>query len=151
MEARTRLGRSANAWWGVALCGTLLSGCPEDASTGTTNGLPTGASCDTAISYENDIAPLMRRYCTSCHSAQLAPEARHGAPSDHDFDSEVALLANPQHVIDYAGAGTLGINDAMPPAGWPEPTLGDRHMLASYLTCYADGGAPPHTHADGGH
>lgn len=139
-----------------ALLGTLLLagaaaalGCPGEAD-GNTHGNATGATCDTAISYENDIAPLMLKYCTSCHAAELAPEDRHGAPTDHNFDSEAGLLDSPEHVIDYAGAGAMGTNSAMPPAGWPTLSYGERQMLANYLICYADGSAPDHSH-DAGH
>jgi hypothetical protein len=139
----------------VALLATLIggaalaAGCPGEAD-GTASGNPTGAVCDTAIKYENDIVPLMNKYCTSCHAATLAPEDRHGAPLDHNYDSEISVIAYPEHTTDYAGAGPEGVNTRMPPAGWPQPEYADRQMLAYYLACYANGNEPPHDH-DGGH
>lgn len=146
-------GRSARWLLGAGLCGVALlaaGGCPGEADGGT-SGNATGAVCDTAISYENDIAPLMFKYCTSCHASDLAPEARHGAPTDHNFDSEVAVLAYPEHVIDYAGAGPSGVNTAMPPKGWPQMNYAEREMFANYLICYANGSTPAHDHDGGGH
>jgi uncharacterized membrane protein len=103
------------------------------------------------VRYEADIMPLVAAYCTDCHAADLAADERHGAPLDHNLDSEIALIQYPLHVTDFAGAGPLGVNTAMPPEGSPQPTVSERHKLAAFLTCFADGGVPEHPHDGGGH
>jgi hypothetical protein len=72
-------------------------------------------------------------------------------PLDHNLDSEIALIQYPLHVMDFAGAGPLGVNTAMPPKGSPQPTVAERHMLAAFLSCFADGGIAEHPHDGGAH
>ena len=124
------------------LSGLLLS--ISACSQSETSGQYTGASCDPYLIYELDIAPLMERYCVSCHASTLALTRRHGAPGDHDFDSEQGLLDNADHVELVAAAGPDAENHSMPPKGWPQPDEAERRLLGQWLACQG-------TRAPGGH
>lgn len=97
-------------------------------------GTPSGAECDSSITYENFGASFMTTYCTSCHSSTLSGAARNGAPDDHDFDSLDEIVSLAEHIDEYAAAGPEAFNEAMPPSG-PMPTDAEREMLGAWLAC----------------
>jgi uncharacterized membrane protein len=111
-------------------------------------GAPTGSVCDPALSYEQDIAPIMERYCVSCHSASVPLPQRHGAPGDHNFDTETDVLANALHIQMRAGVGPDAANRSMPPHGFQKPSDDERVALARFLECQLESGesAPMHHH-----
>jgi uncharacterized membrane protein len=99
-------------------------------------GTPTGATCDTQLRYAEDVAPLLQRYCVSCHSSEVPLKQRHGAPGDHNFDSEEGVLEHAEHIDQSAGAGPDATNRSMPPAGiGATPSDAERALLASYVAC----------------
>jgi uncharacterized membrane protein len=110
-------------------------------------GKPSGASCDPALTYTNDIAPLMERYCLRCHAQSVPLSQRHGAPGDHNFETERGLLAQAEHVDLLAGAGPESTNRSMPPKGFgPAPSDDERALLAAFLACELEGGHDTHMH-----
>jgi uncharacterized membrane protein len=99
-------------------------------------GTPTGASCDPELRYAEDVAPLLQRYCVSCHAADVPLKQRHGAPGNHNFDSEAGVLEHAEHNDQSAGAGPDAINRSMPPAGFgATPSDAERAVLAAYIAC----------------
>lgn len=100
-------------------------------------GSPTGATCptDSEVSYVNFVQGFMEDYCLECHSSAVRGAVREGAPSDHNFDELYAVLANGEHVDEWAGAGPDAVNTLMPPPGRPAPSLGERKKLSEWLAC----------------
>jgi hypothetical protein len=78
------------------------------------------------------LAPLLEARCGECHGASPQFGAPFPLASLSDFTPERALLA--------AEALSRG---AMPPAGQPPLTAEERASLLSWLTCGAQGEAPP--------
>lgn len=98
------------------------------------DGQPSGAGCppDSTLTYENFGQPFMESYCIHCHASWLQGGGqRRGAPVDHDFDTQLGVQVEIDH-IDRAAAGS----DAMPPYG-PRPTADERTELAEWLACGA--------------
>jgi uncharacterized membrane protein len=120
------------------------SGCVNS----TEEGAPTGSVCDPALNYEGDIAPIMTRYCVSCHSASVPLKERHGAPGDRNFDGEADVLENALHIQERAGSGPDADNHSMPPRGFRAPSAEQRITLARFLECQLESGesAPMHHH-----
>jgi len=86
---------------------------------------------DPPVSWDNYAHGFVTRYCTSCHSSQLAGADRSGAPAGLDLDSEAAVRA-------YGGAiraNTLGDDPSMPPGGGPDAA--ELSLLDEWLTCSA--------------
>ena len=114
-----------------------------DSSGSEAAGSLTAAPCPDAsvVSYEADIQPLMATYCTKCHAKAVPPAQRNGAPTDHNFDSELGVLSEAQHVDMAAGASGNVVNTKMPPPGYPAPSVQERQKLSEWLACTA----PPNT------
>jgi len=130
-----RLAGARNHWRPalplLALGAIGLLACAQDEQQGS----PTGAECDPYLYYELEIAPLMDRYCVSCHAQDLPLSQRHGAPGDHDFDSKQGVLNNAEHVALVAAGGPLAINRSMPPGGSKQPSDAERKLLGQWLAC----------------
>lgn len=120
-------------------CVSVLA-CGDDGA-----GVVTGASCNAELTYDADVAPIIERYCLTCHSASIPLEQRHGAPGDHNFDSEADVLSNAEHIMLSAGIGPRGDNRSMPPRGRSVPDDAERETLARFLACHIDG-SPSHHH-----
>ena len=122
---------------GFSTC-LLALGCNEYVEPGA----PTGATCDPRLSYADDIQPIMTGYCVPCHASTLPYEDRHGAPADHNFDTEEGVLENAEHIALRAGSGILATNDSMPPKGYAAPSEAQRKTLGRFIACVlaADGG-----------
>ena len=126
----------------------MLGGCGDNGTDGASQSCPetdeldttlSGAVCDSSVSYEEDIAPLMEKYCTSCHDSSLkGTSARHCAPADHNFDTEDGLIDEAHHVDLSAAAGPDAVHTQMPPKGYPAPTQAEREMVGAWLACHAD-------------
>jgi cytochrome c5 len=97
-------------------------------------GTPSGAACDSSLTYENFGMSFMATYCTSCHSSTLSGVARNGAPDGHDFDSLDGILLVAEHIDENAAFGPDASNEEMPPSG-PAPTEAEREMLGAWLAC----------------
>jgi uncharacterized membrane protein len=97
----------------------------------------TGAVCVSTLTYAADVAPLMTKYCTTCHATSVPPAARMGAPTDHNFETEAGVLAEAEHVDHYAGSGPSATNTLMPPPAskLPAPTTEERAKISSWLAC----------------
>ena len=98
---------------------------------------PTGATCPegSMLTYESFGQSFMSRYCTRCHSSTLSGSERHGAPSDHNFDTLAGIKATPaEHLDEEAAAGPENVNTSMPPAD-PRPQDGERRQLGEWLAC----------------
>lgn len=118
----------------LALLTLASSGCsaPAPESSG-----PTGAICpeDSAVSYTNFVRGFMESYCVECHSSALRGAERQGAPLGHDFEELYGVLANGEHIDEWAGAGPDAENLLMPPKGHPAPSLEERRMLSEWFAC----------------
>lgn len=112
-------------------------------------GEPPGSVCDPTLSYEENIAPIVERYCSRCHASTVALSQRHGAPGDQNFDSEEALLEHALSIQLHAGVGPYAENRSMPPPGFRAPSDEERAELSRFLECELESGAPaapPHHH-----
>lgn len=98
-----------------------------------------GAECPDAqtLDWENFGETFVTDYCTSCHSTSLTGAARNGAPTGIDYDSATAVRANAEGMDTHAAAGPDSVNQLMPPAGSPQPTLEERELLGEWLACNA--------------
>jgi len=141
--------KSTWAWALFALTTSFSAvyGCGDDSDgdehseEGGDVGVSTGAACVATLTYATDIAPLMSKYCTTCHAASVTGTARMGAPADHNFDTEAGIVAEGHHVDQAAGSGPKGTNTSMPPPAskLPVPTTAERATLASWLACQEHG------------
>lgn len=130
--------------WRVVVFLTALGAGPAcGTSGGEAAGSITAASCPDAsvVSYEVDIRPFMASYCTTCHATTVPAAQRHGAPTDHNFDSQLGILTEAEHVGMAAGAYGNVVNTEMPPQGYPAPSVQEREKLSEWLACTA----PPNT------
>lgn len=99
-------------------------------------GPPTLATCPqgSTLTYQNFAKPFMEKYCTSCHHSDLVGEARHGAPSFHDFDTLFGIKAVSEHIDQTTAAGPAAINQGMPEEG-VKPTEAERFQLGEWIAC----------------
>jgi uncharacterized membrane protein len=102
------------------------------------HGEPTGATCPpgSTLTYDNFGRAFMTKYCTRCHSSQLAGDARQDAPEGHDFDTREGVVAVQDHVDQMAAAGPDAVNTDMPPDG-AAPSEAERYQLGEWLACGA--------------
>ncbi|MDB4989580.1 MAG: uncharacterized protein JWN04_4758 [Myxococcaceae bacterium] len=104
-------------------------------------GPATGSSCDPTLTYDKDIQPLMTQYCTRCHAKSVTGDARHGAPGDHNFETEMGLANEAIHADQDSGSGPKITNTKMPPVdrypelNLPVPTMAERVTLSRWLAC----------------
>lgn len=112
---------------GVAACG----GDDHDHDDGSGS---SGAACPTtnAPTYDSFGRSFMSTYCTRCHSAMAMD--RHGAPSDHNFDTLSQIRSFAGHIDQYAAAGPSAVNTSMPPDDL-KPTEDERKKLGEWLAC----------------
>jgi uncharacterized membrane protein len=99
---------------------------------------PSGATCpeDSPLTYENFGQAFVQAYCLRCHSETTAPGARHGAPSDTNFDTLAQLRHHAHHIDEWAAAGPSSVNTLMPPDG-SAPSEEERRRLGEWLACGA--------------
>ena len=141
--------------WILLLAVTVAgAGCPSDARP-----TPTGTTCDnpdpvngtTTLTWDNFGMAFMFKYCTNCHSSQLAINQRNGAPLFHDFDTLLGVLEVANHIDEQAGWGPKAKNSFMPGGGTGgrcpsqpggsldencvQPTDQERTDLAQWLAC----------------
>jgi hypothetical protein len=116
-------------------CGGLVA-CGGDDGPETVFGPPTNATCPpgSTLTYDNFGRDFMTRYCTRCHSSELEGEARHGAPTFHDFDTRFGIKGVANHVDETSAAGPDAINRGMPPDS-PRPTDAERFQLGEWIAC----------------
>jgi uncharacterized membrane protein len=120
----------------LALAGCLVACGGNDPA----DPMRTGATCPPAstLTYETFGAPFMESYCTRCHATDVVGADRHGAPTDHNFDTLDGILAEAEHVDAYAAAGPDATNTIMPPAG-DAPSDEERLQLGEWLACETAG------------
>jgi len=119
-------------WTSVAVLTIACSDPMEEDAGG-----PSGATCPetSTLTYESFGRNFMSQYCTRCHSSTLTGSSRHGAPSDHNFDTLEGIRATPtEHIDEEAAAGPLNVNTSMPPND-PRPSEGERQDLGEWLAC----------------
>ena len=129
----------------VTLGLSTASACGDDSSDKDDDeaavGPVTGSVCDPALTYAKDIQPLMTHYCISCHAKSVPMAQRHGAPTDHNFETEAGLAAEAVHADQEAGSGPKATNTKMPPVdtqptlNLPVPTVAERVTLSKWLAC----------------
>lgn len=113
----------------------VLIGCASDPSPATHADASDGAvaTCPTDLppacppvvpSYKSDIAPLLQRRCTMCHSPG-------GVASNRDFTSYAGVSANKSPMLNQVYGCT------MPPADAAPPSSDERHTLLTWLVCHA--------------
>ncbi len=143
--------RSAQVGW---LCLALSCGGPDepgptagkttppppsgDTATGTTDSAePTTDVCDTSQADWVTVGePILRTWCTPCHSDNLPPELRQGAPEGIDFDTYELTLPWAARIK----ARVLDSAD-MPPSGGVPPA--DREAIGEWVDCGAPGVIEP--------
>jgi hypothetical protein len=122
---------------GLILLGVLLTGCDTESTSHDT--LTTKSICpsDSTLTYATFGKAFMENYCTRCHSSTLEGAARHGAPSDHDFNTLANIHATElAHIDAVAAAGPAGTNTKMPTSG-NAPTQTEREQLGTWIACGA--------------
>lgn len=121
-----RKRRLAAALGSVLLAASGCSGEAPRADLGSSlcpNDLP--PSCPPSFpSYQADIAPLLKRSCTECHSAT-------GTVPNRPLDNYNSVYAQRQGVLTQVYACR------MPPPGSPAMSLEDRQQLLTWLVCKA--------------
>ncbi|MDB4986178.1 MAG: uncharacterized protein JWN04_1356 [Myxococcaceae bacterium] len=122
----------------AVLSSIFACGAEEERGRATAAACPDGSK----LTYDADIAPIMSSYCVTCHATTVPDSQRHGAPTDHNFDSLLGLLEEADHVDQEAGSNGTTTNTKMPPRGYPAPTLQQRMMLSEWLACNAPANAP---------
>lgn len=106
------------------------------------HGEPTGSVCPPTqtLTYENFGKAFMDTYCVDCHDSAKTGNARHGAPSFHDYDTVLGVRQTIEHIDQMAAAGPDAINTTMPEAvseDDPKPTEAERRQLGEWLACGA--------------
>ena len=130
----------------LVICSLLLAACANSATP-----TPTESVCPTpdpgTPSWESFGQQFMADYCTACHDSRLAHAQRNGAPLYHDYNTKDGVLAIPDHIDQYAGAGPAAENTEMPPGrcptvmggslnrDCPQPTTEERTTLSVWLAC----------------
>ncbi len=87
------------------------------------------------LTYDNFGRGFLLTWCTSCHSSELQPGDRYGAPEGIDFDSLGAV----QKYAPLIRAVATGPDPSMPEKGGPD--VAERQRLAAWLECGAPGGS----------
>jgi uncharacterized membrane protein len=127
---------------GLLLCAGFAVSCTSREE----EGAPTGSLCDSTLSYVDDFAPIMERYCSRCHAASVPLKERHGAPGGSDFDSEAAVIEHALEIQMRAGFGPEAENRSMPPKGSHAPSDEQRRTISRFLTCHLESGDDAHAH-----
>ncbi|WP_224373151.1 hypothetical protein [Hyalangium versicolor] len=107
-----------------------LTGCGEGKATEMV--CPT----DNTLTYQSFGQTFMGTYCLRCHNTALMGSARHGAPSDVNFNTLEEIRAESKDIDKMAGASATVTNEEMPPDG-EKPSVEDRRKLSQWLACGA--------------
>jgi uncharacterized membrane protein len=101
-------------------------------------GQETGVTCptDNTLTYENFGQNFIGAYCLRCHNSALSGSARHGAPTDLNFNTIESIQAEAKEIDKEAGASATITNQDMPPDG-SMPTVDERRQLSQWLACGA--------------
>lgn len=106
----------------------LLAACHSSDGDGDTPSDGVDAECPTTpATWENLADPVLRTWCTPCHSESLTGPARSGAPDGVDFD-DYADVASFGALISAAVA-----DERMPPSGGLPAS--DRDALIAWVEC----------------
>ncbi|HET9596594.1 MAG TPA: hypothetical protein VFP65_13485 [Anaeromyxobacteraceae bacterium] len=93
-----------------------------------------GVALDT-LTYSNFGQAFFSSWCTRCHGTTVSGPDRHGAPSDHNFDSLAGVQVWAKQIDQMAGMNPTGSvrNSQMPPLNEPAPGDDDRQRLACFI------------------
>jgi len=83
------------------------------------------------LDYGNFGSPFFSEYCTGCHSSQIPPTMRQGAPVGVDFETQGGIRARADLIYLRAADGYA----LMPPVGGPPGET--RVLLGEWLSCGA--------------
>ncbi len=72
---------------------------------------------------------FFRNWCTGCHSSELAPERRNGAPPGFDFDDVGLVRDHSARIL----ARATGDEPTMPPSTGPSHE--ELHLLQTWFEC----------------
>ena len=105
-------------------------------------GEPPGATCrvGSSLTYYNCAVGFFPTSATVGPARARGGPDRHGAPSDHNFDSLEGIMAEAEHIELEAAAGPDAVNAAMPPeddAVNDVPGEEERFDLGEWLACGA--------------
>ena len=92
-----------------------------------------------AATWDNTGAPLLTRWCTSCHSAHLEVGDRRGAPAGIDLDTLASAREVGRAIVRVAS----GDDATMPPAGGM--SADDQRRLTEWVQCGLPGEPRPST------
>lgn len=93
--------------------------------------LPTSTACgqDEQLTWDGFAEGFFLSWCTACHSSQLGPGDRGGAPVGIDFDLYRGVLALSGRIV----ATATGPEPTMPPVA--SVPVADRERLAQWIAC----------------
>ena len=100
-----------------ALLLALMLGACSQAGASSRSTSATSASCSGTAASREEVEPLFRRYCVTCHS----PDGSAG--EEHDFTRFEVLRAQRRRVKAVLAAS------AMPPRGLPQPADAERALM----------------------
>lgn len=113
-----------------AACGGGDGGGGGQGDTPTSGATCPAGSTLTAASFGT---AFLTTYCTGCHGTPPSG----GAPSHADFTGITIVRDHLGPIDRRAAAGPARTNTAMPPLGYPAPTLAERQQLGEWLACGA--------------
>ena len=72
---------------GLILALFAAAGCGDKLYNDVASTAPGDAGAGGAVTYENQIKPILDTHCVSCHTSSLSGPDRAGAPAGFDFDT----------------------------------------------------------------
>lgn len=113
-------------WRSACAIVVTLAACGADTST------TDPVACDDSIlTYKNFGEPFLLDWCRGCHSSNLSPMLRQGAPEPANFDDLDRVRSYAPLIVTRA----TGPTPTMPAGGGPSDE--ERALLAEWLACGA--------------
>ena len=106
-----------------------------EADAGVVRNYVPGLECppDSVLSYDGFGGAFLGQWCLGCHSSQLSPDMRQGAPLDVNFD----MAAGVNMYLERMAFRATGDMPTMPPVGGPPAD--QRQLFSEWLSCGAPG------------